>query len=902
MGVHGLTTYLREHKSILSRTVQLPLQTASESKPGTETQSQEPVSVVVDGWSFIYEVVYCADLPWVYGGEYPQLSHAIQQIVDAWIEVGMELHFVFDGPYPTLKFPTLTSRITQNYVQNGLLFFRTSATARSNPRFLHETAMLPPLSYGVCVDTLVDLAAGAHNGRLHVHVADEEGDPYAVALAGRLNAYVAGRDSDFVVLNSEGYQGYIPLDEMVWSVMHSWDGEGSVYSIDTEPDYDEGGFKPVRSSKSKKKRTGVYQRAGRGIIPPEEAQSPDAHLSLSFTVYTPSTLASYLEIPVSLLPLLGALVGNDFTGSSDDSGPPPATTTEIRANRKANLQRLFFERQLTLGQRITRVAKTLSGILAAAFGQGAAPHKKRAKTQIGSVMDLIDAAVTALLLRPLDTFATGEKEAIVERIVEATLQYAIPRPDDGAEDAEDTLTDVAGSMLGWVSDVCPLHVPEACPLFLSLSRLVPPQETNLPGESTPSADESVSNDPHDIIRLEYTAAYRRGHFDPHILDPVQSATMWPRLFLEDPDKECVERSIGRPIREWTYALLDASIGLPDPPEPAQEEDAPDEDDDDELVDVEEEDEDEDPLARLRGALKELDESDGGDAERAGERPPPSTLSASTAPTHSQPKIVTEYIRRGTRLAAEEVAVRPLPELLQELSWDHTLHPRTAVPIPPPLWPEDMRRKLLLATLGSDCPSVSSLPDDRVLAVLAVRFVVRRMHLRAQESPSVKERQLERWTQTEARAFLTCICSQTSGTTADSASPEQRQDSGAVAVVERHVQLVAQISAALEAIEQLSHVLLLCPTIPSPARRFAGSRFHALLGSTSGQLTEEPEERMWQACLEGLEDAYAVLPQKRTNKEKRAKGSAEPKMPLKTKGLKGAASTGGMFGLLADAEA
>ncbi|KAI0364140.1 PIN domain-like protein [Pilatotrama ljubarskyi] len=898
MGVHGLTSYLREHKSFLSRTIQLPLPPHPGSGQGAE--SQECITVVLDGWSFIYEVVYCADLPWVYGGEYPRLSQVIQQVVNAWIEVGMDLHFVFDGPYPTLKFPTLVSRITQNYVQNGLLFFRTSVTARSNPRFLHETAMLPPLSYGVCVDTLVDLAAGAHQGKLHVHVADEEGDPYAVALAGRLNAYVAGRDSDFVVLNAEGYQGYIPLDEMVWTVTQTWDGEGSVYSVDTEADHDDGGFKPVRSSKSKKKRAGVHQRAGRGIIPPEEAQSPDAHLALSLNVYTPSTLASYLEIPVSLLPLLGALVGNDFTGSSDDSGPPPATTAEIRANRRANLQRLFFERQLTLGQRITRVANTLNDILAAAFGQSAAPHKKRAKKHIGSVMDLIDAAVTALLLRPLDTFATGEKEAIVERIVEATLQYAIPRPDDEVEDAEDITRGAAGDVLRWVSDVCPLHVAEACPLFLSLSRLVSPQETGSPDEATPSAHRATE-DPHDIIRLNYTAAYRRGHFDPHILDAVQSGTMWPRLFLEDPDKECVERSVARPVREWTYAILDASVGLPVPPETGEEGDLEEEGDGDELVDVEEEGEDEDPLARLRGALKELDESDAGDGESAGERPPPSVLSASTALTRSQPKLVTEYIRRGTRLAAEEVTVRPLVDMLHELSWESPVHSQTALPIPPPLWPEDMRRKLLLAALGSDCPAVASLPDHSLLAVLAVRFVVRQMHLRALASPTVKERQLERWTQAEARAFLACISSQHAEPVADTASPAHKQDSEAIPIAERHVQLVAQISAALEAIEQLSHVLLLTPGIPSPARRFAGSEFHALLGG-SGPLTEEPEEAMWRACLEGLEDAYVVLPQKKSKKDKKAKTSPEVVGPVRTKGPQPVVSKGGMFGLLADAEA
>lgn len=48
---------------------------------------------------FIFEVVHSADLPWVYGGEYTQLSQLVRQVVHAWIEVGLDLHFVFDGEY-----------------------------------------------------------------------------------------------------------------------------------------------------------------------------------------------------------------------------------------------------------------------------------------------------------------------------------------------------------------------------------------------------------------------------------------------------------------------------------------------------------------------------------------------------------------------------------------------------------------------------------------------------------------------------------------------------------------------------------------------------------------------------------------------------------------------------------
>ena len=809
--------------------------------------------------------------------------------------------------------------MTQNNIQAGLLFFRTSSAARSAPRFLRETAMLPPLAYSVCVDTLLHLSSGAPQKRLHLHFADQEGDPFAVALAGRLGAYVAGRDSDFVVLNAEGYQGYVPLDEMVWTVTSrlplDLDLDGSVYSAsvagdteDGEPDED--GFQTVKKSKGRKKQKagqlqGQATVAGRGILPPSALPSPtesadEQQLSLSFAVYSPSVLATHLNIPVSLLPLLGALLGNDFTAtpSSDGSGPPPATTAEIRSRgRHQNLERLFFERQLTLSQRITRVASTLANILSAAFGNGAASAKKRGRKQIGSVMDLIDAAVTALLVRPADTFATGEREAVVERIAEATLQYAIPKAEDGAE----------GEGLRWASDVCALHTPEACPLLVNLSRRVNERVAELEAQSdTEGADPETlaEDDPLAKIRDSYVTAYRGGVLDPHILDCVQTGTMWPRRFLEDPDKECVLRSVGRPIRLWTYAALDEGIGLPSAVDPdADEEGDEDEEDEDELIDVVEEDEDEDesgdedPLARLRGALKELDGSEAQHPPANGAKGAPGEAEAATASSaqaNVRLKTVTEYVRRGTRLAPEEVTVRPLGGLLAEISLEAPRDPSTGVRLPPQVWPDALRRTLLLRALGADVPSVAALPDEHLMAALTVRWVVQRMDTRARESGGAKERMAERWTQAEARAVLACL-------SVDEDAELSAADEGAREPVgERHVQLVAQVSAALDAIEQFAQVLLLASTVRSPGKRFSGVRCHGLLSGRIALSAGEPGEDVWAACIEGLDEAYALPPQRRA-KDKKGKTEAGS-VGKGVKPGKGNAARGGMFGLLADVEA
>lgn len=148
--------------------------------------------------------------------------------VRAWLQVGLKIYFVFDGmssllwapwcvvdtlivqgAYPELKFETLISRAAEKFIQPSLLFFRTSVASRSTPRFLRESRIIPPLCYSVCIAALEKLSDTSDN--LEVHYADEEGDPFAVELAGRIGGYVVGMDSDFVVLNSEDTKAIYPL-------------------------------------------------------------------------------------------------------------------------------------------------------------------------------------------------------------------------------------------------------------------------------------------------------------------------------------------------------------------------------------------------------------------------------------------------------------------------------------------------------------------------------------------------------------------------------------------------------------------------------------------------------------------------------------------------------------------
>ncbi|KAF5322051.1 hypothetical protein D9619_001924 [Psilocybe cf. subviscida] len=824
MGVHGLTTYLREKKRLLSTTTNLPA-----PSPGS-------VPIVVDGWSFIYDLYQHSGLPWVYGGEYIEFVRLVKNVVEAWIKIGFHVYFVFDGACPDLKFPTLVSRLAQSHVQPAQLFFRTSTTSRSTSRFLNENRILPPLAYSACIHAL-DALKSSFSASLELHFADEEGDPYAVELAGRLGGYVVGNDSDFVILNSEGYLGYIPLDEMVWQTPTAEEP-----SLNDDADDD---FQTVKKPKAKKKVPSNLQNLG-GLLPPEGA----ADLSLSFISYSPDAVAKYLNIPTSLLPLLGALVGNDFSRETE------STSRKIQA--------LFFERQLTLSQRIEKVANALRTVISPGGTQ-----KRKAKHQVGSVMDLIDRTVNALLARQAATMGTGEIEAIIDKVVNATLQYAIPK----------YTGDMAGRAGLWPTSVCALHEPEICTILPMISHNVMRQ-----AEKSEGADPKLLE-----ARAKYLDAYRSGQFMPKSMDILSTGSSWPRIFLENPDLETVGRSIGQPIREWVYTVLNDTVGLPAVEFEAEtsvrdestesidgsnafEED--EESDPDELIDVVESDSDDDGptqrdyLAPLKGELNRLHSNDLSDSDEDEEEedgnesatePPVSIISHRNIPANP---VVTDYLRRGTRIASEPINIKPLSEMLESLSLAEYGH-EDAPPLV--LRSEEDRLTIFLRILKSDTNAVRQLDPERILVVLAARWITQTLHTRWEESDN-KEREKERWTKHEAKcllASLTCAAPPIDTSTMD--TPQ---------IDDRNIQLTAQVLMALDSIEQLSQVLLLTGRILSNAHRFSGKVFHALLTGTH-PVIPPPHEDAWEATESGMGNAFQLERMKKVKKSKNEKTAPAP---------------------------
>ena len=709
-----------------------------------------------------------------------------------------------------------------------MLFFRTSPAARATSRSLHETCIIPPLLYATCINALENLRSTSD--ALELHFADEEGDPYAVELAGRVGGYVVGNDSDFVILNTEGYLGYIPLAEMVWQAS-GLDDIPTIQDEDAE-------FQTVR--KKSKRRPTNSSTAGMGLLPPDTGEE----LILSFITYNPVTLADHFKLPVTLLPLLGAFVGNDYSKQSE--------------SHRRNIQSLFFDKKLSSAQRIDHTAAVMRAVLSPATPKRKSAHK------VGSVMDLIDRTVTALLSRLTNAMGSGEVDSVIDKVVEATLRYALVKYSG----------DIPGKDGLWPSGICALHPPESC-------RILPMFSRKLIAQHQDSGQEDASLF---AIREKYLQSYRSGLFSPKSMDVLSTGTFWPRLFLENPDLETVGRSIGQPIRIWVYAILNDAVGLLDDADDEDDSNASsqiDDEDEDELIDVVESDgegtDGADYLAPLKGELRRLHTSEDEATE------PPASIASSGRPNRSRPAVITEYLRRGVRIAEEPVEVVPLHDLLPGIS----LSSFAAIDAPPLLLrSQDDRLTVFLRAVDCDIPSVRALSSQHLVSVLAVRWIARILSRRARETGS-KEREKERWTMNEARCFLASF--------AWSTAREYDSQREPPPIVDRHVQLMAQYLMALEAINHLSEVLLLTERAPSTAHLFSGKLCHEFLTQIHPLEDAVIPSSLWAVATEGLSDDYQEERPKKAKKTKKERGPALPSSAKPTTGTS-------LFALLGDQEA
>lgn len=84
-------------------------------------------------------------------------------------------------------------------------------------------------------------------------------------------------------------------------------------------------------------------------------------------------------------------------------------------------------------------------------------------------------------------------------------------------------------------------------------------------QDTASQSQDSCDDAEQVYKL-YFQAYHSGLLHPRLMEVFTRGACFPRLFLEDPDRECCARSIGRPVRKMIWKIFVISGGIPDRPD------------------------------------------------------------------------------------------------------------------------------------------------------------------------------------------------------------------------------------------------------------------------------------------------------------------------------------------------
>lgn len=288
-----------------------------------------------------------------------------------------------EGPLPQLKLKTDLSRLASHLPSIMLLSL---APTTAHP----PTTVIPPL-----VLSAFQHAVAQCDPMVRSYYEDQEADARVAEIAARENGYILGLDSDYMILGGGEGRGYVELLDMLWVAKEEISNAGKNDGDD--------GFTPVKGSRKKQLMTKRLSRP--------HALSPPGNIeSLTISAYHPRLLAEHLGLPLPLLPLFAALVGNDY----------------------ASFHLLFFQRHLTSAERTPIVAEALRSVLA----QQQRLHARKKKIPSSSsssttgstagdeAFDFLTSAIEALLLHP--PLSTEKLAEVHSALISSTMAYTLP--------------------------------------------------------------------------------------------------------------------------------------------------------------------------------------------------------------------------------------------------------------------------------------------------------------------------------------------------------------------------------------------------------------------------------------------------------------------------------------------
>lgn len=552
MGVKGLTSYVKQIQHAVSEEVTVPVK-GSEPIPSSSASNVTGGPFVIDGWAWIYRAYLDHFTESVRGGEYIGYTLHVRHFVKALRQAGLEPVFVFDGPYLPLKIPTVLSRMGDTAASNSA-FMRSSS--RSKPGFQVSMGVFPPLLYDCTLEALRQCS-------VQIVIEQIEADSAVAELADRMSGWAVSNDSDFFILCARGTQcrGYVPIDSIDYLVKPAPKEQPE----STQPAaiaFEDDGFAQVGKSGRAKGRKGGRNAESVDVQiqvlnrPPERPEEGSL-TGVRFTSYSSAKVAAALGIPTSMLPLLAALVGNDYTASIQrrvlDPALPygPQRITFIANAIKTETLRMASTGNRTPGLRSgtatpsasrTGLGRTGSTWGALSARTGGSAMTSATATPVGDAMHpKLDEALAALALNDPVRFMV---QSVVERIlagVATNTREAYVTSGEQEELVDAVIDSVATYSL--LIDASAIHRSTPGTEFFSDSK---------PDAARPARRKGLEH---------YRAAYSNGHFDRVLVESLTQRFCMNRMAPEDPDQKSIQSTHARDVRNWTFSTLFATWGM-----------------------------------------------------------------------------------------------------------------------------------------------------------------------------------------------------------------------------------------------------------------------------------------------------------------------------------------------------
>lgn len=936
MGIRGLATLAKSYQAAISEVLEFPIAAASSSQQKTTTLS-------IDAWAWVFEVWAHHFGESVQGGNYADLIEFVKDAVTAWRACSLEPVFIWDGPVPLIKQSVYLDRRASVAAGNSA-FMRSSQASRSSKRFqLESYPFVPLLAQAV-------KAALADEGVKSV-IAQTEADGAVAELADEAGGLAASQDSDFFVLCSRGSgRGrYTQIDSWEYMVEDKIgrNGHSSPTEVPESGSVGEAdGFEAVTSKRRRNKSRAFAEAASSSRAsgsqslpyPPVRGSDSDVKLvAVKLRVFYPQKLAAQLRIPAALLPLLGAVAGNDYTTAVQD---------------------LVLFRHLQTGpERIKEAAEVIQREwIRTIGGPGAGKQVKRAtasssrslearlaaKSLVGAVREMDDDARSEYSDASSATATPGQMAAS-----SGSLSNAPPPPLDPVRSLVGAVVsslleraDVATHRSFYVSDAdkeaCIESIIESMAAYSLLTNVSASQLDDpagfwsrvLPGEENRRALQC------------YRDAFEAGTFSEQMVSAVACRVVATTLAPEDPDQKSIHVGAARSLRRWTYAIMFGVWGMDWAREtmadPTAELNGNDSEGESSTAASK-------PFLRSSGPYKAGErpddvisvdtesesESEGEDAdvdvEMTGPSAPGSVFNGEdddadrdtyAPPFVKPPPAVKEFVRKGDRFVGELVEIVRLADLLAqdveilppalaelqaqylaartEAKPSHVSTPApTSDPLPAlaPLLPPRTRLDIYRHALHSSGEAMNAVPLSVLPLAASIKHIVSTVAVETGES----KKRLN-WTLAEVTSAVLAGC--------HAATVHAARQNGSVTKgqllqrtfwaqpTSRAIHVASTLQLVLETADSLASTLLLNSspslahdiTLPPPHVLFDGPIFHLLIAN-EGQRTKEMNisnetqklaEQVLEAVLaDGTRDDLAISAEelKRLRKENKKKAKA-----------------------------